>query len=64
MLFFGQVGSSWGHSAFFGSTWGEKVITPNNLNIIRVMSLNVPRESILSRLARQILVMSVCRLSD
>jgi hypothetical protein len=29
MLIFGQVGSSWGHSAFFGSTWEEKVITPN-----------------------------------
>jgi hypothetical protein len=28
MLIFGQVGSSWGHIAFFGSTWGEKVITP------------------------------------
>jgi len=28
MLYFGRVGSSWGHRAFFGSSWGEKVITP------------------------------------
>jgi hypothetical protein len=27
ILFFGRVGSSWGHCAFFGSSWGEKVIT-------------------------------------
>jgi hypothetical protein len=27
MLFFGQVGSSWGHRTFFGSLWREKVIT-------------------------------------
>jgi hypothetical protein len=26
MLYFGRVGSSWGHRAFFGSSWGEKVI--------------------------------------
>jgi hypothetical protein len=30
MLYFGRVGSSWGHRAFFGSSWGEKVITPKN----------------------------------
>jgi len=35
MLYFGRVGSSWGHCAFFGSSWGEKVITPNN-NINKV----------------------------
>jgi hypothetical protein len=29
MLYFGQVGSSWEHRAFFGNSWGEKVITPN-----------------------------------
>jgi hypothetical protein len=29
MLYFGRVGSSWGHRAFFGSSWGENVITPN-----------------------------------
>jgi hypothetical protein len=28
MLYFGRVGSSWGHRAFFGSSWGGKVITP------------------------------------
>jgi len=28
MLYFGRVGSSWGHCSFFGSSWGEKVITP------------------------------------
>jgi hypothetical protein len=28
MLYFGRDGSSWGHRAFFGSSWGEKVITP------------------------------------
>jgi hypothetical protein len=28
MLYFGRVGSSWGHRAFFGSSWGENVITP------------------------------------
>jgi hypothetical protein len=28
MLYFGRVGSSWGHRAFFDSSWGEKVITP------------------------------------
>jgi hypothetical protein len=28
MLVFGRVGSSWGHRAYFGSLWGEKVITP------------------------------------
>jgi uncharacterized membrane protein len=28
MLYFGRVGSSWGHRAVFGSSWGEKVITP------------------------------------
>jgi len=28
MLFFGRVGSSWEYRAFFGSSWGEKVITP------------------------------------
>jgi len=28
MLYFGRVGSSWGYRAFFGSSWGEKVITP------------------------------------
>jgi hypothetical protein len=27
MLYFGRVGSSWGHRAFFGSSWREKVIT-------------------------------------
>jgi hypothetical protein len=27
MLYFGRVGSSWGHRTFFGSSWGEKVIT-------------------------------------
>jgi hypothetical protein len=32
MLYFGQVGSSWGHRAFFGSSWGEKVITPKILD--------------------------------
>jgi hypothetical protein len=30
MLYFGWVGSSWGHRAFFGSSWGKKVITPLN----------------------------------
>jgi hypothetical protein len=29
MLYFGRVGSSWGHRAFFDSSWGEKVITPS-----------------------------------
>jgi hypothetical protein len=29
MLYFGRVGSSLGHCAFFGSSWGKKVITPN-----------------------------------
>jgi len=28
MLYFGRVGSPWGHRAFFGSSWREKVITP------------------------------------
>jgi hypothetical protein len=28
MLYFSRVGSSWGHRTFFGSSWGEKVITP------------------------------------
>jgi len=28
MLYFGRVGSSWGHCVFFGSSWGKKVITP------------------------------------
>jgi hypothetical protein len=28
MLYFGRVDSLWGHRAFFGSSWGEKVITP------------------------------------
>jgi len=28
MLYFGRVGSSWGHCTFFGSSWGKKVITP------------------------------------
>jgi hypothetical protein len=28
MLYFGRVGSSWRHCAFFGSSWGKKVITP------------------------------------
>jgi hypothetical protein len=28
MLYFGRVGSSWGHRAFFGSSWGKNVITP------------------------------------
>jgi hypothetical protein len=28
MLYFGRVGSSWGHRTFFGSSWGENVITP------------------------------------
>jgi hypothetical protein len=28
MLYFGRVGSSWGHCAFFGSSWGKNVITP------------------------------------
>jgi hypothetical protein len=32
MLYFGRVGSSWGHRAFFGSSWGEKVITPKHFN--------------------------------
>jgi hypothetical protein len=27
MLYFGRVGSSWGHRAFFGSSWGENAIT-------------------------------------
>jgi hypothetical protein len=27
MLYFGRVGSSWGHCAFFGSSWEKKVIT-------------------------------------
>jgi hypothetical protein len=30
MLYFGRVGSSWGHCAFFGSSWGKKVITPKS----------------------------------
>jgi hypothetical protein len=30
MLYFGRVGSSWGYRAFFGSSWGENVITPMN----------------------------------
>jgi hypothetical protein len=28
MLYFSRVGSSWGHCAFFGSSWGKKIITP------------------------------------
>jgi hypothetical protein len=28
MLYFGRVGSSWGHRAFFGSSWEENEITP------------------------------------
>jgi len=28
MLYFGRVGSSWEYRAFFGSSWGENVITP------------------------------------
>jgi hypothetical protein len=28
MLYFGRIGSLWGHYAFFSSSWGEKVITP------------------------------------
>jgi hypothetical protein len=32
MLYFGRVGSSWGHCAFFGSSWGKNVITPKNYN--------------------------------
>jgi len=28
MLYFGRFGSSWRHCAFFGSSWGKKVITP------------------------------------
>jgi hypothetical protein len=27
MLYFGRVGNSLGHCAFFGSSWGKKVIT-------------------------------------
>jgi hypothetical protein len=30
MLYFGRVGSLWGHRAFFGSSWEKNVITPNN----------------------------------
>jgi hypothetical protein len=38
MLYFGRVGRSWGHCAFFGSSWGKRVITPkvknkNNVNM-------------------------------
>jgi len=29
MLYFGRVGSLWGLCAKIGSSWGEKVITPN-----------------------------------
>jgi hypothetical protein len=29
MFYFGRIGSSWGPCAFFGSSWGKKVITPN-----------------------------------
>jgi len=40
MLYFGQVGSSWGHIAFFGSSCGEKVITPK-LNSNRIKGFSV-----------------------
>jgi hypothetical protein len=36
MLYFGRVGSSWRHRAFFGSSWGKKVITPKNY--IKIMA--------------------------
>jgi hypothetical protein len=36
MLYFSRIGSSWGHRAFFGSSWGEKVITPYIFIIIFV----------------------------
>jgi hypothetical protein len=34
MLYFGRVGSSWGHCAFFGSSWGKKVITPKTFHAL------------------------------
>jgi len=34
ILYFGQVGSLWGHSAFFVSSWGKKVITPLFLMVL------------------------------
>jgi hypothetical protein len=38
MLYFGRVGSSWGHQVFFGSSWGEKVITPYYFKVSNVLS--------------------------
>jgi len=34
MLYFGRVGSSWGHCAFFGCSWGKKVITPKKKKVL------------------------------
>jgi hypothetical protein len=39
MLYFGRVGSSWGHHTFFGSSWGEKVITPKFIEILSIIML-------------------------
>jgi hypothetical protein len=36
MLYFSRVGSSWGHCAFFGSSWGKKVITPSFYVIFKI----------------------------
>jgi len=32
LIYFGRVGSLWGHRAFFGSSWGEKVISQKKNN--------------------------------
>jgi hypothetical protein len=41
MLYFGQVGSSWGHCAFFGSSWGKKIITPKNKYHLNIFLFNL-----------------------
>jgi hypothetical protein len=47
MLYFGRVGSPWEHRAFFGNSWGEKVITPIffipcfSINLILVSKLDI-----------------------
>jgi hypothetical protein len=51
MLYFGRVGSSWGHRAFFGRSWGEKVITPKSLEDALMHSklpLEKPFDSVMS----------------
>jgi len=43
MLYFGRVGSLWGHCAFFGSSWGKKVITPNSDFVKPILAILVQK---------------------